>query len=408
MRKPQITPSPAHPNLHSAGDEQEEEEDILWAKEIVVGAVRLDEYLPVLKGWRVAILTNHTSVVNGVHLIDVLLSNEINIVKIFSPEHGFNGNADDGALVDDFIIKSTGIPVISLYRENNKLPNIELEDVDIMLYDIQDVGVRFYTYINTMQRFMEASAEYHKPLIILDRPNPNGFYVDGPILEKEYVSEVGIQPVPVVYGMTVGEYANMLTGECWLRDQSMKPNLTIIKCLNYTHDSLYKLPINPSPNLPNMAAVYLYPSLCFFEGTACSVGRGTEFPFQLYGSPLFSKGVCTFTPKSLSGASAPKLKGELCRGYFVTSRPAEALKLIDRRIQLKWLLHAYNLFPDKDKFFATYIHQIDFDALAGTDKLRKKIKVGWNEKGIKESWEPALVDFKKIRRKYLLYPDFKQ
>lgn len=407
MRKLQLSSKPVSSNFRNHEGVGEEKGGIMWAKEIIVGAARLPEYLPLLKGKRVAILTNHTGIINGIHLVDVLLKNEVNIVKIFSPEHGFDGRADDGALINDFIIQTKGIPVASLYRANNELPEIGLENVEIMLYDIQDVGTRFYTYINTMQWFMEASAKNGIPLIILDRPNPNGFYIDGPVLEKRFISEVGVQPVPVVYGMTAGEYANMLIGQHWLRDQSMKLNLTVVKCLNYTHDSFYKLPINPSPNLPNMASVYLYPSLCFFEGTECSVGRGTEFPFQVYGSPLFPKDSYKFTPKSIPGASEPKSEGKLCFGYFITSQPEDAIKIIDRHLQLKWLLKAYHLFPDKNKFFGTYIHQIDFNALAGTDKLQRQIKEGWNETNIRESWAPDLSDFIKIRKRYLLYPDFK-
>lgn len=407
MRKKSLIPTQTSFDVRDSGSDQKGEAGIKWAEEIIIGAAQLDKYLPKLKGKRVAVLTNHTSIVNGTHLVDILLNNKIDLVKIFSPEHGFGGTKDDGALIEDFVIESTGIPVISLYRENNELPTINIEDVDILLYDIQDVGVRFYTYINTMQRFMEASAENHKPLIILDRPNPNGFYVDGPVLEKEFFSEVGIQSIPIVYGMTIAEYANMLVGQGWLRNPRMRPDLTVIKCLNYSHDSLYKLPIQPSPNLPNMTSVYLYPSLCFFEGTACSIGRGTEFPFQLFGSPLFPDDLYSFTPQSLPGASEPKLKGRHCFGYFIASRPEEALKLIDRRLQLKWLLSAFRLFPNKTDFFTTYIHKIDFNALAGTDKLQKQIKNGWDHVQIRKSWESGLNDFVKIRKKYLLYPDFK-
>jgi uncharacterized protein YbbC (DUF1343 family) len=370
---------------------------------IIVGAARMNEYLPMLKGKRVAILTNNTALVNGVHIVDALLKKGVHIVEIFGPEHGFRGTANAGATVENSVDPQTGIPVTSLYGKHDKPTPEELKNVDVMIYDIQDVGVRFYTYISTMQRFMEAAAENHKPFLILDRPNPNGFYLDGPVLDKKFKSGVGMQPVPVVYGMTIGEYAKMLIGQHWLSDPDMKPELTVIKCLHYTHDSLYQLPTKPSPNLPNMASVYLYPSLCFFEGTACSVGRGTVHPFQLFGSPYFPDSLYTFTPKPESGATDPKLNGQVCHGYLVATRGDEALEKIDHHIQLKWLIHAYQLFPDKDKFFTKYIN-----LLAGTDQLQKEIKEGWSAERITKSWQPELKKFEKIRKKYLLYPDFKK
>lgn len=368
---------------------------------IVLGAARFDQYLPLLKGKRVGILTNQTAVVDDTHLVDTLLKLHVNIVKIFGPEHGFRGDADAGASVTNAVDPKTGIPVISLYGKHNKPTPDELKDVDVMLYDIQDVGTRFYTYINSMQRFMEAATENNKPFIILDRPNPNGFYVDGPILEKKFKSGVGMQPIPIVYGMTIGEYAKMLIGEHWLNDPNLKPDLTVISCVNYTHDSLYTLPVKPSPNLPNMASVYLYPSLCFFEGTACSVGRGTKHPFQLFGHPSFPDSLYTFTPEGMPGATDPKLKGETCHGYLVATEANDALQKVGHHLQLKWVMKAYELFPDKDKFFTRY-----FNTLAGTDQLQKEIKAGWSEEKIRESWEPALEKFKQIRKKYLLYPDF--
>lgn len=368
---------------------------------IVLGAARFDQYLPLLKGKRVGILTNQTAVVGNTHLVDTLLKLHVNIVKIFGPEHGFRGDADAGASVANGIDSKTGIPVISLYGKHNKPTPDELKDVDVMLYDIQDVGTRFYTYISSMQRFMEAAAENNKPFIILDRPNPNGFYVDGPVLEKKFRSGVGMQPIPIVYGMTIGEYAKMLIGEHWLNRPDLHPDLTVISCLHYTHDSLYSLPVKPSPNLPNMASVYLYPSLCFFEGTACSVGRGTDHPFQLFGHPSFPDNLYTFKPKGVPGATDPKLKGETCHGYLVATEAKDALQKVGHHLQLKWVLKAYDLFPDKEKFFTRY-----FNTLAGTDKLQQEIKAGWSEEKIRKSWEPALVKFKQIRKKYLLYPDF--
>ncbi len=370
---------------------------------IVVGAARFDQYLSMLKGKRVAILTNQTAVMgkNNTHLVDTLLSLGINIVKIFGPEHGFRGTASAGATVENAVDKKTGIPIISLYGSHNKPTPEELTDVDVMIFDIQDVGTRFYTYINSMQRFMEAAAENNKPFIILDRPNPNGFYVAGPVLEKRLKSGVGMQPIPIVYGMTIGEYARMLIGEHWLNNPDLQPDLTVIKCLNYTHDSLYSLPVKPSPNLPNMASVYLYPSLCFFEGTKCSVGRGTAHPFQLFGYPAFPDSLYAFTPVSMPGAEHPKLEGEKCYGFLVATDAQTALEKAGHQIQLKWVLKAYKLFPDKANFFRSY-----FNKLAGTATLMQQIKDGWSEERIRKSWQPKLNAFKKIRKKYLLYPDF--
>lgn len=370
---------------------------------IIVGAARMDQYLPLLEGKRVAILTNNTALVNGVQIVDTLVARHVNIVEIFGPEHGFRGTANAGATVGNFIDKKTGIPVISLYGKHDKPTPDELKNVDVMLYDIQDVGVRFYTYISTMQRFMEAAAENHKPFIILDRPDPNGFYVDGPVLDKKFKSGVGMQPIPIVYGMTIGEYARMLIGQHWLSNPNMKPALTVIKCLHYTHDSLYQLPTKPSPNLHDMASVYLYPSLCFFEGTACSVGRGTKYPFQLFGHPDLPDSLYSFTPKSEPGATDPKLEGQICYGFLIATNTKEALEKVDHRLQLKWVMEAYKLFPDKDKFFTRY-----FNTLAGTDKLQQEIRDGWSEEKIRKSWEPGLKKFEKIREKYLLYPDFKK
>jgi uncharacterized protein YbbC (DUF1343 family) len=368
---------------------------------IVVGAARMDQYLPLLKNKRVGILTNQTALVDGIHLVDTLLKRHVNIVAIFGPEHGFRGTADAGATVSGGIDKKTGIPVISLYGKHNKPTPGELKNVDVMLYDIQDVGTRFYTYISSMQRFMEAAAENHKPFIILDRPNPNGFYVDGPVLEKKFTSGVGMQPIPIVYGMTIGEYAKMLIGEHWLNNPALKPDLTVIPCLHYTHDSLYTLPVKPSPNLPNMASVYLYPSLCFFEGTACSVGRGTAHPFQLFGHPTLPDSLYSFTPEGMAGATHPKLEGKTCYGVLVATTAREALEKNDRQVQLKWIIEAYRMFPDKDKFFTRY-----FNTLAGTDKLQQEIRAGWTLEKIRKSWQPALDKFLQIRKKYLLYPDF--
>lgn len=384
-------------------DKQSAQASTIENQPIIVGAARIDQYLPMLKDKRVAILTNQTAVIGTTktHLVDTLLSLGIHIVKIFGPEHGFRGTANAGATVENAVDKKTGIPIISLYGGHNKPTAKELSDVDVMLFDIQDVGTRFYTYINSMQRFMEAAGENDKPFIILDRPNPNGFYVAGPVLEEDQKSGVGMQPIPIVYGMTIGEYAEMLVGEHWLNDPELKPDLTVIKCLNYTHDSLYTLPIKPSPNLPNMASVYLYPSLCFFEGTKCSVGRGTPHPFQLFGHPDFPDTLYSFTPESMPGATNPKLKGQKCYGYLVATDAEQALKKAGRHIQLKWVMKAYELYPDKANFFRSY-----FNRLAGTSTLMQQIKDGLSAEQIRKSWQPKLDQFKKIRKKYLLYPDF--
>lgn len=370
---------------------------------IIVGAERFNEYLPLLKNKRVAILTNQSAMVNGVPIVDTLLRLHVNIVKIFGPEHGFLGTANAGADVANGFYSKRKIPVISLYgSEKDFKPTAkDLEGVDVMIYDAQDVGVRYYTNLASMQFFMEAAAQNHKPFIILDRPDPIGFYIDGPILDKKFKSLVGMQPIPIVYAMTIGEYAKMLIGQHWLSNPKLKPDLTVIKCLNYTHDSLYQLPTLPSPNLHNMTSVYLYPSLCFFEGTACSVGRGTDYPFQLFGSPEFPDSLYSFVPKSMEGATDPKLMGQTCYGYLVATNIQEALKKVDRRVQLRWVEKAYQLFPDKEKFFNPH-----FDRLAGTDQLRKEIEEGWSEERIRKSWQPGLKKFEQIRKKYLLYPDF--
>lgn len=368
---------------------------------IVVGAARFSDYLPLLKGKRVGILTNQSALVGGVQIVDALLKRKVNIVKIFGPEHGFLGTANAGATVSNDVYSSLKIPVISLYGKHFKPTAADLADVDVMVYDAQDVGVRYYTDLASMQYFLEAAAQNHKPFIILDRPNPNGFYIDGPILDTSFKSLVGMQPIPIVYAMTIGEYAKMLVGEHWLSNPALRPDLRVIKCLHYTHDSLYQLPAKPSPNLHNMTSVYLYPSLCFFEGTACSVGRGTDYPFQLFGSPKFSHSLHSFTPRSMAGATKPKFEGQKCYGYLVATHTDEALRKMDKKVQLKWVLLAYRSFPDKQKFFNPH-----FDRLAGNDRLRREIEEGWSEAKIRQSWQPGLMKFEAMRKKYLLYPDF--
>ena len=396
---------------------------------ILPGAYQTAEYLPLLKGKRVGIFANQTSVIGNTHLVDSLKKLQINVVKIFSPEHGFRGNADAGANVKSSVDQETGIRVISLYGGKVKPSTGNLNDVDVLLFDIQDVGVRFYTYISSLQYFVESAIENDLPLIILDRPNPNGFYVDGPVLDTAFASFVGMQPVPVVYGMTVGESAKMLLGENWLpwkdkrkRDGNISLGeapgfeqehanfkLTVIKCKNYTHTSRYVLPVKPSPNLPDMSAVYSYPSTCFFEGTVLSEGRGTEHPFEIFGHPDLPDTLFSFIPRSTSGASDPKLKDQKCYGWNIhgTNNDGRFTQL-----QLKWVLLAYKLFPDKEKFFI-HAKKINskpqdfyFNKLSGNSELMQQIIDGKTEEEIRASWQPKLDEFKKIRKKYLLYPDF--
>lgn len=378
---------------------------------ILPGAARFDQYIPLITGRSVAVFANQTSVIGDVHLIDALLSRGIVIKKIFSPEHGFRGTADAGEKIGNAIDSKTGIPLISLYGPKRKPSAGDLKDVDIMIFDIQDVGARFYTYISSLQEYIEAAIDNNKILLLLDRPNPNGFYVDGPVLDKKIKSYVGMQPVPVVYGMTVGEYARMLIGEQWidssllikLLSKTSSFNLKIISCANYTHKSKYVMTVRPSPNLPEIQSTYWYPSTCFFEGTALSEGRGTDKPFQLFGHPSLPKNLISFTPKSKEGATDPKLKNKLCYGWDLSGTPDQVLKQVDNKIQLKYVIEAYKLFPDKNKFFLANNY---FNKLAGNDMLMQQIKDGMSEPDIRKSWQSKLDAFKKIRKKYLLYADF--
>jgi len=363
--------------------------------QIVTGAQQMDRYLPLLKGRSVAIFANPTSVVGSTHLVDTLLKKGIHVVKIFSPEHGFRGEADAGAKVGNQVDPKTGVPIISLYGSKTKPTADDLAGVDVMLYDIQDVGVRYYTYIGSLQRYMEAAIENHRPLVILDRPDPLGFYVDGPVLDTAYRSFVGMQPVPVVYGMTIGEYARMLIGEGWVGADTGF-HLTIIPCRNYTHRSRYVLPVKPSPNLPNMQSVYLYPSLCLFEGTDVSLGRGTTKPFQQFGNPEFPKDLYSFTPESVPGATNPPQLGKKCYGYDLSAVDVKGLTL-------KWLLEAWSLTPEKDSFFLRGGRS--FDRLAGGPVLREQVQQGLSGEAIRKTWQPGLKKFKAIRKKYLLYAD---
>lgn len=372
----------------------------IQSKDVIVGAQRTEQYLPLLKGKSVGLVINQTSVIGNTHLLDTLISLGINVTKVFAPEHGFRGTADAGEHVSNGVDPKTNVAIVSLYGDNKKPKAAQLKDVDIIIFDIQDVGVRFYTFISTLQYVMEACAENNKPLLILDRPNPNGHYVDGPVLDTQYRSFVGMQPIPIVHGMTMGEYAKMLNGEKWLT-KKVPCKTTIIPCLNYDHKTFYNLPIKPSPNLPNMTAIYLYPSLCFFEGTNnVSLGRGTNKPFQIYGSDEFSNTLpYTFTPKSVDGAKNPPLLDKTCYGYDLSSIALDSLR--KQKFTLNYLLNAYKLTKNKDKFFNSF-----FIKLTGKASLSVQIEKGMDEKTTKATWKTQLTKFKAIRKKYLLYKDF--
>ena len=385
---------------------------------ITPGAERVDVYLPYLKGKAVAVFANQTSMVKNTHLVDTLLKRGVNIVKIFGPEHGFRGTADAGEHVTDVKDKATGIPVISLYGDHKKPTPEDFKGVDILIFDIQDVGVRFYTYISSLQYYLEAALENHKPLLILDRPNPNGFYVDGPVLDMKHKSFIGMQPVPIVYGMTIGEYGLMLAGENMLSAKANAINaynittqptadtpfhVTVIKCKNYDHTSKYILPVMPSPNIKTMQSIYLYPSTCFFEGTVFSEGRGTDAPFQIFGHPAMPKNLYSFIPKPNAGAKSSKCFYQTCYGWKIDGTNEEILKIVDSKIQLKYFIDAYKLFPGKDSFF---LKNNFINKLSGNDIFQQQIKDGKTEAEIKKSWEPGLTAFKAIRKKYLLYKDF--
>ena len=387
------------------------------AEKVQTGADRMEVYLPLLKNKKVAIFANPTSVVGKTHLVDTLLKSGIKIVKIFGPEHGFRGDADAGEHVGDQIDKKTGIPIVSLYGNHKKPTSEDLADVDVVVFDVQDVGVRFYTYISSLEYVLEACIELHKPLMVLDRPNPNGFYVDGPVLNKKFKSFVGMQAIPVVHGLTIGEYSMMLMGEKWLSDKANNINsynvsttptadtpfhVQVIKCKGYTHQTIYELPVMPSPNLKDMQSIYWYPSTCFFEGTVLSEGRGTDKPFQIFGHPALPKNLYAFTPKPNAGAKNSKCFFQQCYGWNLSGTKSAVLKAVNNQIQLKHLLKAYELFPGKDSFF---LKNNFIDKLAGTDDLKKQIIEGKSEAEIRASWEPALTKYKAIRKKYLLYED---
>jgi len=362
---------------------------------IITGAENSSEYLPKLKGKNVALVVNQSSLVQGEHLVDYLLRNQVNVVKIFAPEHGFRGQADAGQHLKSGVDAQTGLPIVSLYGKHKKPTRRDLQNIDVLLFDIQDVGVRFYTYLSTLHYIMESASESGIPVIVLDRPNPNGARIDGEVLNLKYKSFVGMHPVPILYGMTIGEYALMINGEGWLKGHK-KANLQVVHLGNYTHATPYSLPVKPSPNLPNDLSIYLYPSLAFFEGTPLSAGRGTTMQFQVYGSPYYKKREFSFKPISREGAKHPKYQNRRCYGVslrWVTINPSSG-------INLNYILDAYRNYPYKKKFF---LKNKFIDKLSGSSKLRQQIIAGKSIKQIKKSWQKGLSRFKTIRQRYLIY-----
>ncbi len=363
-------------------------------EKLALGAERTTAYISGIEGKNVGLLINHTSMIGDTHLVDFLLQKKINIKKIFAPEHGFRGQADAGEKIEDNVDAKTGIQVASLYGKNKKPTSSILKGLDVVIFDIQDVGTRFYTYISSMHYMMEACAENNVKMIVFDRPNPNGHYIDGPILKPEFKSFVGMHPIPVVHGLTVGELAQMINGEGWLAG-GLKCDLEVVTMEHYSHSDSYSLPVKPSPNLPNDKSIDLYPSLCFFEGTKMSIGRGTQFPFQVIGYPDEKFGKFSFTPESIVGmAKYPKYEGKKC--YGVDLRTSKRLN----RLDLSYVIDAYKLWKEKESFFTNY-----FNTLAGTDQLKKQIESGMSEKEIKETWQEGLDKYRILRKKYLLYQD---
>ena len=385
---------------------------------VKAGAENLNAYLPLLTGKKVAVFANQTSMAGELHLIDLLIKKGVQVKVIFGPEHGFRGTADAGEKVGNYVDAQTGIPVISLYGSKRQPAAEDLAGIDVLLFDIQDVGVRFYTFISSLQEYMEAAFLNGKPVMVLDRPNPNIHYVDGPVLDTAFRSFIGMQPVPVVYGMTIGEYARMLVGERWIKPAAMQQYdkmkasgavpLQVIPCLQYSGNTRYVLPVKPSPNLPDNAAIYWYPSTCFFEGTVLSEGRGTKKPFQYFGHPDLPSTLFSFTPKAMPGAMTPKLKDQRCYGWDLSGTADAVFNAVNGRLQLSYLLEAYRLFPEKEKFFilpksgdpkASF-----FNKLAGNAVLMEQVKKGASEDEIRKSWQADLNRFQQIRKKYLLYP----
>jgi uncharacterized protein YbbC (DUF1343 family) len=371
---------------------------VTQTKTVVPASERIAVYHPLLANKKVALVVNQTSIVKGSHLVDTLLKLGVNIKVIFAPEHGFRGKADAGEVISDTKDTKTGLPIISIYGKKKKPSAEDLKDVDLVLFDIQDVGVRFYTYISTLHYVMESCAEFQKPLMVLDRPNPNGYFVDGEILNPAFKSFVGMHQVPTVYGMTIGEYAKMINGEGWLPNKATC-DLTVIECKNYTHDTFYELPVKPSPNLPNIRSILLYPSICFFEGTTLSLGRGTEKQFQVIGHPAL-KSDFSFTPMPNEGAKEPPLKGEKCYGLDLSNMTTGSI-IKDKRINLSYLIDYYKKMTDADQKY--FLDNNFIDKLAGSDQLRKQIIAGKSEEEIRETWKPGLEKFMMTRKKYLIY-----
>lgn len=373
---------------------------------IITGAEQTAKYLPLLKGKRIALLANPTTIIGQTHLVDSLRKLGVEIVKVFGPEHGFRGNASNGDKVNDEKDPATGIPIISLYGSKRKPSKEDLADVDLMIFDIQDVGCRFYTYINVLSHIMEACAENNKELLILDRPNPNGYLVDGPVLDMRLKSGIGMFPIPIAHGMTIGEFAKMINGEGWLPDR-MQCKIHIIPVANYRHDRMYTLPVKPSPNLNTQQSILLYPSTCLFEGTALNHGRGTYFPFTILGSPLLKdKYSFSFTPVSIKGMSeTPLHMNQVCYGLDLRTYDTNQL-VKSGRINLDWMLELYRNFPDKARFFdRSQSNQMgDINKLAGTTEFKKQIEAGLTPDAIRASWEPGLSQYKEMRKKYLIYP----
>jgi len=369
--------------------------------QIITGAEQTERYFPLLQNKKVAVCFNPTSVIGDTHLVDTLVAAGIKIVKIFAPEHGFRGEAEAGAVIQSSFDTKTGISIVSLYGKNKKPTAEQLKDVELIVFDMQDVGCRFFTYISTLHYIMEAAAAQNVPILILDRPNPNGYFVDGPVLEEKYKSFVGMHPVPIVHGMTIGEYAQMINGEKWL-ENNLVCNLQVVECKNYTHKDRYSLPIKPSPNLCSDEAIYLYPSLCLFEGTDISLGRGTTTPFCVCGHPNLTIGEYYFTPKPIKGVSEnPPQKGEKCRGFDFTEYATKNLEH-NNSFNITYLITAYKHFPKEMKFFT---NPDFFDKLAGNSTLRWQIINGKSEEEIRASWQPALNKYKEMRSKYLIYPE---
>jgi len=371
----------------------------LLAEDSKVGAENRSAYFPLLKNKNVAVVVNHSSFVGNTHVVDLLMNNGVQVKRIFAPEHGFRGKADAGEHLKNGVDVKSGLPIISLYGKHKKPTNQDLEGIEVIIFDIQDVGVRFYTYLSTLHYVMEAAAESGVRVIVLDRPNPNGERIDGPVMQKEFYSFVGLHPVPLLYGMTIGEYAGMINGEGWLK-RGVKVDLKVIKLQNYRHDKFYHLPIKPSPNLPNDLSIALYPSLALFEGTVISAGRGTTKQFQLYGAPKYKKREFSFVPKPMTGAKYPKYRGQRCYGVDLSHVDVKVVHQA-QSMNLTYLLDAYKNYDDKANFF---LKNGFFERLAGNSKLRKQIEAGQSAAVIRGSWQKDLKQFKKMREKYLLYP----